>query len=151
MLMLNLPSNQSSAFLGKEEVVIPKTEDLFLSEIYFIDLEKALPGGCEINGVSITAYGRLDLSQFEDTTVPYKNLELTNLKAFLDDFQQALIELHIDGIKPLAEYDYEQWQTELWRNVQRRTEADLIQFSNGQTEPPFIIGLKALLQELMRL
>ena len=129
---------------------------LALSETNIIGLstnnpEPPIAGeNCEINGISMAAHGRLDLSQFENT-VRYKNLELTNLKAFLGDFQQALKDLKITTIKPLAEYEDEQWQTKLWENVQIEIENYClrIELNDRRTEPPFIIGLRALLEAII--
>ncbi|MFM7790011.1 MAG: hypothetical protein ACKO90_18410, partial [Microcystis panniformis] len=78
---------------------------------------------------------------------------LANLQKFLEDFQQAFKELKITSIKPLKQYDDEQWRNSLWTNVKRSVESNLTNLEGRNSEdvrvePPFILGLKALLKEL---
>ena len=116
---------------------------------------------CFVNGQPIEWRDRLNLLKFgeiETFKVKRSDFEeedssLANLKQFLDDFQQTFQQKRIVSIKPLENYDDEEWRQKLWNNVSRRVEAELTKMMGRKAEdirvePPFIIGLKALLKEL---
>ncbi len=114
---------------------------------------------CEINGERIDWQERLE---FKGKTIDqYKIPDLTQLKHFLNAFHFSLEELGIDGIQGLDGYEFEkeydedadsEYNQKLWR----ATERELRNTLNGikgevddiREEPPFILGLKALLQVL---
>jgi len=114
---------------------------------------------CEVNGVAFGWQDRLDLTQFQEIESfklvgsDDEEVGLANLQKFLEDFQQAFKELKITSIKPLRQYDDEQWRNSLWTNVKRSVEYNLTNLEGRNSEdvrvePPFILGLKALLKEL---
>ena len=114
---------------------------------------------CEVNGVAFGWQDRLDLTQFKDIEsfklvgLDDDEVGLANLQKFLENFQQAFKELRIDGIKTLKQYDDEQWRNSLWTSVKRAVESHLTNLEGRSSddvrvEPPFILGLKALLKEL---
>jgi hypothetical protein len=112
---------------------------------------------CEINGKLFSWQDRLNLSQFRQIE-SFKlygegDAQLSNLQHFLEDFQASLREMKVTSIKPLQKYDDKQWRTSLWDKVKRSIQQhwDNLQGRNSEdirVEPPFIIGLKALLREL---
>ena len=103
----------------------------------------------EVNGHQISWRDRLEL---EGNIEQFQISEFEQLSKFLDEFNLALQELEIEGLKPMKgfnagvglEADYSE---RLWRETKReltiRGESD-----NISIEPPFILGLKALLQVL---
>lgn len=114
---------------------------------------------CEVNGVAFGWQDRLDLTQFQEIESfklvgsDDEEVGLANLQKFLEDFQQAFKELKITSIKPLRQYDDEQWRNSLWTKVKRSVESNLTNLEGRNSEdvrvePPFILGLKALLKEL---
>jgi len=114
---------------------------------------------CEVNGVAFGWQDRLDLTQFQKIESfklvgsDDEEVGLANLQKFLEDFQQAFKELKITSIKPLRQYDDEQWRNSLWTKVKRSVEYNLTNLEGRNSEdvrvePPFILGLKALLKEL---
>jgi hypothetical protein len=114
---------------------------------------------CEVNGVAFGWQDRLDLTQFQEIESfklvgsDDEEVGLANLQKFLEDFQQAFKELKITSIKPLRQYDDAQWRSSLWTSVKRSVESNLTNLEGRNSEdvrvePPFILGLKALLKEL---
>jgi hypothetical protein len=114
---------------------------------------------CEVNGVAFGWQDRLDLTQFERIESfklvgsDDEEVGLANLQKFLEDFQQAFKELKITSIKPLRPYDDAQWRSSLWTTVKDSVESNLRNLAGRNSEdvsvePPFILGLKALLKEL---
>ncbi|MGK7886633.1 MAG: hypothetical protein AB4057_18655 [Crocosphaera sp.] len=113
---------------------------------------------CVINGVPFGWKDRLDMSQFrqiEQIKLYFndEDVEMSKLKSFFDDFLQAFQDLGIISIKPFREYQDEMFRKSLWRNVKRRVQVTLTYLEGRnseeiEVEPPFILGLKALLQEL---
>jgi hypothetical protein len=114
---------------------------------------------CEVNGVAFGWQDRLDLTQFQEIESfklvgsDDEEVGLANLQKFLEDFQQAFKELKITSIKPLRQYDDAQWRNSLWTKVKRSVESNLTNLEGRNSEdvrvePPFILGLKALLKEL---
>jgi len=103
----------------------------------------------EVNGNQISWRDRLEL---EGNIEQFQISEFEQLSKFLDEFNLALQELEIEGLKPMKgfkagvglEADYSE---RLWRETKReltiRGESD-----NISIEPPFILGLKALLRVL---
>ena len=93
--------------------------------------------------------------EFEEDIREFRIPELVQLPNFLYDFHVALRDLDIEGIKPLQGYtrsrDIEN-NSKLWRDTQKEMTAILLQFEgnsdNIRVEPPFILGLKALLSVL---
>jgi hypothetical protein len=115
---------------------------------------------CEINGNPIDWSERLE---FEGNIRELKIPHLVQLRTFLDDFHVSLKELEIEEILPLQDYELgdepgaepeSTYNQTLWRNTQRELTNVLLNMK-GETddirvEPPFIIGLKALLHVLAK-
>ena len=112
---------------------------------------------CIVNGEEIGWKDRLELEgTIGDFQVPY----LGQLRGFMDEFNLALKELEIDGLKPLEGYHVGKeglepsYNDQLWRNTQRELTSVLLGIKgdadNIHVEPPFILGLKALLRVLSK-
>jgi hypothetical protein len=109
---------------------------------------------CEVNGNPISWRERLEL---EGNIEQFQISEFEQLSKFLDEFNLALKELEIEGLKPMRgfkagvglEPDYRE---KLWRETKRElTKVTLTikgESDNIRVEPPFILGLKALLRVL---
>lgn len=109
---------------------------------------------CEVNGNQISWRDRLEL---EGNIDQFQISEFEQLSKFLDEFNLALKELEIEGLKPMRgfkagvglEADYSE---RLWRETKRElTKVTLTikgESDNIRIEPPFILGLKALLRVL---
>lgn len=109
---------------------------------------------CMVNGVEVPWTQRLE---FEDDVESFDIPALGQLQEFLDELNLALKELEIDGLTPMPQYklrvglkaDYKQ---KLWRDVERELRNSLLQIKGEsediRLEPPFILGLKALLRVL---
>lgn len=116
--------------------------------------------GCQINGEFIDGESRLEPEFFEsdDKLKEFKIPELTNLSQFLYDFHIALKDLDIEDIKPLPGYKRKpeiDSNKALWREVGDELTNLLLQFKGKKfdeirLEPPFILGLKALLKVLAK-
>ncbi|NJR17798.1 MAG: hypothetical protein HC785_20130, partial [Calothrix sp. CSU_2_0] len=108
---------------------------------------------CEINGQPVSCRERLELEEnIEEFHVSEEMLQLRN---FLDQFNLALRELEIDGLTPLPNYQPSQGMEanqRLWRDVYRELKGVTLQIKgdakNIRLEPPFILGLKALMRVL---
>ena len=109
---------------------------------------------CQVNGESITWEDRLDL---EGDIKSFEIGELVQLHLFLDEFNQAIKDLKLEGITPMTQFKPgegldEKYRDKLWKDTQRELKATLLKMKgdadNIQVEPPFILGLKALLRVL---
>lgn len=111
---------------------------------------------CYVNGQSISETSRLHL---EGTIEEFSVAELSNLKEFVEAYHKALRELKIKSIKPLSCYrddkkENQQERERVWEKVKRKVKNysdNNIKGKNAdeiRPEPPFVIGLKALLQVL---
>ena len=101
--------------------------------------------------------------EFEGNIRELKIPDLVQLRTFLDDFHVSLKELEIEEILPLQDYELgdepgaepeSTYNQTLWRNTQRELTNVLLNMK-GETddirvEPPFIIGLTALLHVLAK-
>ncbi|MEH2183152.1 CHAT domain-containing protein [Nostoc sp.] len=110
---------------------------------------------CEVNEHIIAAEERLEDRYIGDNISNFKIPELSELSKFLYDFHTALRDLRIEGIQPLKGYILNPATTankELWRNTYRELSNLLLEFRSDSNsvrlEPPFILGLKALLRVL---
>jgi hypothetical protein len=81
--------------------------------------------------------------------------ELTALKHFVDSYHRTLDIQRIEGIAPFKDYvvsDDADANAELWRTTTRELKKSLLRLRGNtddiRVEPPFILGLKALLQVL---
>ncbi|MBD2199429.1 hypothetical protein H6G08_27725 [Calothrix anomala FACHB-343] len=109
----------------------------------------------EINGRQMNWNQRLELLDEEDGIEQFKIPTLEILPKFLYDFHMTLKELEIEGIKPLEGYKRSpdpQSNDKLWRETNRELTNILLNIK-GQSdeirlEPPYILGLKALLKVL---
>ncbi|VXD10298.1 conserved hypothetical protein [Planktothrix serta PCC 8927] len=109
---------------------------------------------CEVNGTLIDWRDRLEL---DGNIQEFKVSEFEQLRNFLDEFNLALRELNIDGLKPMKNYSpgvglEPSYSDKLWREIQKElTKVTLTikgEADNIRVEPPFILGLKALLRVL---
>jgi hypothetical protein len=110
----------------------------------------------ELNGVPYNWYNRINI---EEDVESFKLPKLDRLSMFLYDFHESLRSLKIEGIKPLKGYNRSQsvsGNPALWEGTQRNLE-DLLSseafkgdYTEIRFEPPFILGLKALLSHLGR-
>ncbi|GBF78798.1 hypothetical protein [Aphanothece sacrum] len=105
----------------------------------------------------ITANSRIkqdDELELKDFKIP----ELVELPKFLCEFHKVLKELNIEEIFALKDYKMSpdtKDNSELWKRTQRALEDILIKEMKGKSEeirfePPFILGLKALLRVLAK-
>ncbi|MBD2145660.1 hypothetical protein [Sphaerospermopsis sp. FACHB-1194] len=117
--------------------------------------------GCEIDNETYSWQDRLEFKA--KTISKYQIPELNQLRLFLDAFHASLDDLRIDGIKPLEGYEFEkeypddpdpEYNQKLWkatvkelRNSLNSVKGDVESIGK---EPPFILGLKALLKVLAR-
>ncbi|MDZ8024842.1 MAG: hypothetical protein RMX65_031360 [Nostoc sp. DedQUE01] len=108
---------------------------------------------CEVNGQPISWKERLELDgNIEKFHVPEEMLQLRN---FLDQFNLALKELEVDGLTPLPGYQPSQGieaNQRLWRDTYKELTRVTLEIKgdakNIRPEPPFILGLKALMRVL---
>ena len=111
---------------------------------------------CQLNGALLSWDQRLKI---EDDVTSFQIPTLTYLSRFLYDFHVGLKDLDIGGIRPLKGYNRSielSDNPELWDGTRRQLE-EILQSptligekSNIRSEPPFILGLKALLNYLGR-
>ncbi|MGI0496157.1 hypothetical protein [Limnospira platensis] len=104
---------------------------------------------CLVNGEEISWSDRLQLPQEVNT---FEVAELTYLESFLEDFHQALTDLRIQSIQPLEVYRDERRREGLLRDTKRTLDVKLMNMTgnvnNIRKEPPFILELKALLENI---
>ena len=109
---------------------------------------------CRVNGVLVNWENRLDI---EGDINSFTIDELVELPIFLDDFNQAIKDLDLEGITPMEQFKPGQglddrYRDKLWKDTQRELKANLLKIKGDaydvQIEPPFILGLKALLRVL---
>ncbi|MEA5572381.1 hypothetical protein [Calothrix sp. UHCC 0171] len=110
---------------------------------------------CEVNGKTIDWNSRLQLEEDEEEIEKFVIPKLVQLPKFLYDFHVALKDLEIEGIKPLKGYKRSldlQDNEKFWRETNRELTNILLKVKgkseNIRFEPPYILGLKALLRVL---
>jgi hypothetical protein len=111
-----------------------------------------------INGQNFTFKDRIFLEDIDEEVINYTIPELSHLKQFVDIFNNVVIELEADEIKPLSTYNRMQgldprYSRKLWNRVDRELRSKLLNMRGAtilQLEPPFILGLKALLTVLAK-
>ncbi|WP_254172907.1 tubulin-like doman-containing protein [Planktothrix pseudagardhii] len=97
---------------------------------------------------------RLSLQQ-HSTIQGFQMENLTNLKQFFQDYHEAIITLNNSSIQPFSKYSDSTWQDRLWYQVAERLNDVYLpgnmtgNSSNIRLEPPFIMGLKVLLDVLI--
>lgn len=167
-VLLSRMLSKGSGFKDTEEITrlseSPKDEaacGLVLSDSKLQGLtkkDKDLPiagENCEVNRQPINWESRLD---FEDDVENFRIPNLVQLPKFLDDFHVALRELKIEGLTPLEGYKVSKADLgynpndKLWRDTSKELTNVLLKIKgnsdNIRVEPPFILGLKALLRVL---
>ncbi|BAY23580.1 hypothetical protein NIES2100_33720 [Calothrix sp. NIES-2100] len=109
----------------------------------------------EVNGRPINWNQRLELLKNEDGIEQFKIPKLEILPQFLYDFDMALEELDIKGIKPLEGYKRSpetQNNEKLWRETNRELTNILLKIRGKsdeiRLEPAYILSLKAMLKVL---
>jgi hypothetical protein len=107
---------------------------------------------CLVNDQEIAWQDRLSFT--EDVT-DFKVDTLTELPRFLYEFNLAIKQLKIEGLKPLKNYELSpnpEDNNELWRNTTKELKSSLLKIKgnseNIRVEPPFILALKTLLKIL---
>lgn len=106
---------------------------------------------CEINGTSFNWNERLRFPRnVEQIRISPK---LEQLKAFLDAYHLAIDDLDLEEMRPLSKYGSDSNYTEnLWSQTSRKLTATILRIRGNsddiREEPPFILGLKALLDVL---
>ncbi|MDJ0662347.1 MAG: hypothetical protein QNJ42_23100 [Crocosphaera sp.] len=124
------------------------------------DIKKSEPivagEDCEVNGEPIEWNQYLDLQgNITGFVIP----ELTQLSYFLDEFNQGLNDIDADGLTPMKQFTSGEglesgYKDRLWRDVKKELTKTLVHIRGDsekiRIEPPFILGLKALLQVLAK-
>lgn len=105
---------------------------------------------CTVNDEPIEWYQYLDLG--EKNIKGFKIPKLNKVPEFLDEFNNAFTDLDIEGLTPMPTYGDSNYKDKLWREVHKELTTNLIKIKgdseNIRVEPPFILGLKALLRVL---
>jgi hypothetical protein len=111
---------------------------------------------CELNGMSLSWNQRLEI---EEDVASFRIPTFSCLAKFLHDFHYALRAVEIEGIRPIKDFKRSSELSDnrkIWEGTRRELE-QLLQSQNLQgdssrirIEPPFILGLKALLNYLTR-
>jgi hypothetical protein len=111
-----------------------------------------------INGQDFTFKDRICLEDVDEEITSYAIPDLSHLKQFTEIFNEIVIELMIDEIKPLSTYNRRHgldpdYNRKLWDRVDRELRSNLLNMRGATTlqlEPPFILGLKALITVLAK-
>ncbi len=113
-----------------------------------------------INGKEFLFGDRLNVENIGDSLNSYTIPDLHNLRELVDRFNEAVVDLGIEDVKPLDNYDESKkcldkaYSDRLWDKVDRELHNVLLNISSEATkmceEPPFILGLKALLTVLAK-
>jgi hypothetical protein len=170
-LLLSRMLSQGSGFEDSEVTTRlsqnPKDEvacGLVWDETQLLEISREYPliagEACTINGKSFDNDSHLDLSHLdldEEEIVTVDIPELVQLSQFFDEFHAALKQLRIKSIKPLPGYngtrDFDR-NKKLWSEVKTELKNLLLEVKGKAEEvrlqPPFILGLKALLKVLGR-
>ena len=125
-----------------------------------LDIKKSEPivagEDCIINGKPIQWNEYLDLQgNIADFEIP----ELSQIAYFLDEFNQGLIDVGADGLTPMGQFTSgdgleSRYKDRLFRDVKKELTKTLVHVKGDsdkiRIEPPFILGLKALLQVLAK-
>ncbi len=110
--------------------------------------------GCVVNDQPINWDQYLNL---DGDIRGFKIPQLIQVPDFLDKFNSALKDLDIEGLSPMPTYKQgvgldPNYKDKLWRDVHKELTTNLINIKgdseNIRVEPPFILGLKALLRVL---
>jgi len=103
---------------------------------------------CQINGKSFAWNERLIFPSHVDAIQVSSNLE--KLKAFLVAFHESIATLK--QIKPLKRFENESYIENLWSSTLTKVNESTVNIKGDvediREEPPFILGLKALLEVL---
>jgi hypothetical protein len=109
---------------------------------------------CTINGIQVGWKDRID---FEDDIREFEIPSLTQLANFLHEFNHALRDIKIEGLSPMSAFSRDdglepRYEEALWRSTERTLTSMLLNMKGDaksiRPEPPFILGLKALMQVL---
>ncbi|HAO12505.1 MAG TPA: hypothetical protein DCQ51_15365, partial [Planktothrix sp. UBA8407] len=97
---------------------------------------------------------RLSFDQ-HSTIKEFRMENLTNLKQFFQDYHEAIRSINNASIEPFAKYSDSTWQDRLWHKVTKGLNGVYLldnmtgRSSEIRLEPPFIMGLKVLLDVLI--
>ena len=109
---------------------------------------------CEVNQETIEWNQYLEL---QSNITQFEIPQLTQLSRFLYEFNHGLNDIKPEGIYPMTQFTPGQglessYKDRLWRNVHKELTKTLVQIrgnlDNLRIDPPFILGLKVLLQVL---
>ncbi len=112
-----------------------------------------------INGREFKFDDRLDFEDIDGDITSFTIPDLAHLKQFVDEFNDAVVELGVEDVQPLQSYKKRQgldpaYSNKLWDKVDRELRTVLLSVRGETTaireEPPFILGLKALLTVLSK-
>ena len=108
---------------------------------------------CKVNNNEIIWSSRLEfrIRHIQTFEIP----QLDRLKQFVEEFNHEIEDLEIAEIEPLNTYQPNiglnpEYSSLLWSRTHREVESMLLNINGKSIEPPFIIGLKALLKVLTR-
>jgi hypothetical protein len=113
---------------------------------------------CKINSREISWTSRLELDGDENIS-EFTISQLDHLKRFVEDFNRGLKDLNIEEIKPFNTYQRKtglnpKYSEKLWSETHKEMRKMLLDIKGKsddiRIEPPFIIGLKALLKVLAK-
>jgi hypothetical protein len=110
-----------------------------------------------VNDREFAFHDRVNLTNIGSDINSLHISDLQHLKQFVNEFNDAIVELEIDDIQPLDTYSRRQgldpaYSRRLWDKVDRELRSVLSNMRGDPTEiqenPPFILGLKSLLTVL---
>jgi hypothetical protein len=113
---------------------------------------------CRVNNREISWASRLELEDDENIS-EFVIPQLDRLKQFVEDFNRGLKDLDIEEIKPFNTYQRKtgldpKYSEKLWSDTHKEMRRMLLEIKGKsddiRIEPPFIIGLKALLKVLAK-
>ncbi|MCY7334933.1 MAG: hypothetical protein LH613_01760 [Chamaesiphon sp.] len=144
----------------KDEVVCGLVTDRTnLTGLNRTDKDPSIAGeSCQINSREIAWTSRLELDNDENIS-EFSIPQLDRLKQFVEDFNRGLKDLEIEEIKPFNTYQRKtgldpQYSVKLWSETHKEMRKMLLDIKGKsgdiRIEPPFIIGLKALLRVLAK-
>jgi hypothetical protein len=150
----DIHTNSALSPLPKDEVACGLVlEESHLKGLDLRDEDLPIAGEAfEIDGTVYDWSTRMKLSgSIEAFDIP----QLTQLKGFMNNFHNVLEKQRVEGLSAVKGYtvsDEIDANAQLWREVSRELTRSVLNFRGSaddiRVEPPFILGLKALLQIL---
>jgi len=142
----------------KDEVACGLVLDpINLQGLNMINQDSVIMGeNCELNGIPLSWNQRLETGE---DVASFRIPTFSHLAKFLYDFHDALEAMEIEGIRPIKDFKRSFKPSDnrkIWEGTRRELEqllqSQILQenASRIRIEPPFILGLKALLNHLGR-